>query len=313
MPWVRLDDGFPEHPKLLKAGPLAMLMQVAALCYCNRHLTDGFIPEGKVPTLLNLDGLGDWREVLSALLREGIWERVDGGYQVHDYLDYQPSRAQVLAEREQKREAGRKGGQASAQARAQAGAQAPAKAPAQAESKPVPVPGSDPDIPLPVDSASHDGLEEDNSLARVISHAPAPPGAATQPPESDPASEPEAGPATPETPEAAKPKGRKKQGRHLRPEAWELARELVDDMRSDGIPVRSDDTLHFASMLNSVMRARDSPVGPDEVREAWQWAKRQPDLAQMRVYARGFRRCLQAYKAAKLREEQEYEARKWRL
>jgi hypothetical protein len=34
---------------------------------------------------------------------------VDGGYQLHDYLHYQPSRTTVLAEREEKTQAGLKG------------------------------------------------------------------------------------------------------------------------------------------------------------------------------------------------------------
>lgn len=137
MPWVKLDVDFAWHPKILRAGPLGLAMQVAALCYCNKYLTDGFIPREVVPTLLNLQGLGmriwqgeligggeeaRWELIVADLIEAGIWEEVEGGYRIHDYLDYQPSKAEVLAEREQKRVAGKKGGQASAQARAQAGA-----------------------------------------------------------------------------------------------------------------------------------------------------------------------------------------------
>ncbi len=162
MPWVRLDEGFADHPKLREAGPLGLAMQVAGLCYCNRYLTDGFIPSSVVPTLLNLEGIGmniwhgelmgggddaTWQLVVDALLAVGLWEQVEGGYYIHDYLDYQPSRSQVIAEREQKREAGQRGGLASAQARAQARATAPAHTPAQAESKPVPGPVPGP-VPL---------------------------------------------------------------------------------------------------------------------------------------------------------------------
>ena len=169
MAWVRLDEEFAEHPKLANAGPLAGMMQVAALCYCNRHLTDGFIPRGQAPKLITCDGLYrerngqvlpvTWRDVVQDMLNEGLWEEVDGGYQIHDYLEFQPSKEDVLSSREQKREAGSKGGQAAAKARATRSAKAAAKAPAkasaqaqpqaepQAKSKPVPVPvpGSDPD------------------------------------------------------------------------------------------------------------------------------------------------------------------------
>lgn len=119
MPWVRIDENFPHHPKVMAAGPLGLAMQVAALCYCNRYLTDGFIPKAVVPTLLNFDGLavrvrhgelvGDgkdatWELVVEDLLRAGLWEEVEGGYRIHDYLDYQPSRTEVLAEREAAKE-----------------------------------------------------------------------------------------------------------------------------------------------------------------------------------------------------------------
>jgi hypothetical protein len=116
--WVRLDDSFAEHPKLARAGPLAMAMQVAALCYANRNLTDGFVPRAVAPLLLNLDGLylafpeagsllgGEeplavsWQTVAESLVRAGLWEEEEGGYRIHDYLNYQPSREAVIRARE---------------------------------------------------------------------------------------------------------------------------------------------------------------------------------------------------------------------
>jgi len=118
MAWVRIDDRFASHPKVLAAGPLAMAMQIAALCYCNRELTDGYVPRSAARTLLDWEivraddriykigvscGMsGDdvgcaW--VIGILVESGMWEEVQGGYQVHDYLDYQPSREQVEEER----------------------------------------------------------------------------------------------------------------------------------------------------------------------------------------------------------------------
>jgi hypothetical protein len=119
MPWVRIDDRFATHPKVVASGPLAMAMQVAALCYCNRELTDGFVPRAVARTLLDWqieDKQGDiyvigvsrsyygqdvecqW--VIDILVECGMWTAEQGGYRIHDYLDYQPSREQVLAERE---------------------------------------------------------------------------------------------------------------------------------------------------------------------------------------------------------------------
>lgn len=115
MPWVRIDEEFPDHPKVVGAGPLGIAMQVAGLCYCNRHLTDGFVPRSAARRLIDLDGLGVTPEdVIASLLAVRMWLRVDGGYQIHDYEHYQPTRQQVLAERERNKLAGQKGGQAKA-------------------------------------------------------------------------------------------------------------------------------------------------------------------------------------------------------
>ena len=48
MSWVRIDDHFTEHPKLASLGttlPMAAWVHLCALCYCNRHLTDGVFPQ----------------------------------------------------------------------------------------------------------------------------------------------------------------------------------------------------------------------------------------------------------------------------
>jgi general stress protein YciG len=130
--WVRIDDEFARHPKVVQAGPLGMAMQVAGLCYCNQYLTDGFIPDAVVPGLLSLDGLGmrmwkgemigggedaSWQFVADDLEDADLWIRVDGGYRIHDYHDYQPSKAEVLALKEARKDAGRKGGKASSRAK----------------------------------------------------------------------------------------------------------------------------------------------------------------------------------------------------
>ncbi|MEX0973996.1 MAG: hypothetical protein WD024_01405 [Bacillota bacterium] len=105
MPWVRLDDEFCQHPKILTAGPLAMALQVAGLCYASRYLTDGFVPAVSLPLLLDLKGYDSTAESLAkSLVEAGIWAACEGGYQIHDYLEFQPSRTRVLADREAAKE-----------------------------------------------------------------------------------------------------------------------------------------------------------------------------------------------------------------
>ena len=153
MAWVRLDDGFYQHPKIVQAGAVAAAVQVAALCYCNRNLTDGFVPSAAVPLLVNLDGTGaTWPDVIGALVGVGLWvEARHGGYLIHDYEKYQWTRFRIDAAQEKKRAAGQAGGRASAEARARANGEAPA----QAESNPIP-------IPIPVD-------DDDENISSCLS------------------------------------------------------------------------------------------------------------------------------------------------
>jgi len=114
MPWIKIDDQIAHHPKFMAAGALASWLWVCGQSYCARYLTDGFIPESALPTLGNVPQA---RTQAQILVRVGLWEMADGGYRVHDYHDFQPSRADVEERRRQRAEAGRKGGVRSGHAR----------------------------------------------------------------------------------------------------------------------------------------------------------------------------------------------------
>ena len=86
MPWSKIDDQFYDHPKTVAAGPLGIALFVCGLSYCSRYLTDGFILSAQVRRLINVD---DPLEVAEHLVEVGLWERHDGGYQVHDYHKYE--------------------------------------------------------------------------------------------------------------------------------------------------------------------------------------------------------------------------------
>jgi hypothetical protein len=139
MSWVKLDDTFPEHPKLIAAGPLAGWLWVVGLAYCTRHLTDGIIPAAVVPRLVGDTIATRTRQrCVTTLVRVGLWKRdTNGDIRVHDYLDYQPSRAEVLRMRQARVNAGSLGGTRSGETRRagrnpEANAQANASANAQA-------------------------------------------------------------------------------------------------------------------------------------------------------------------------------------
>lgn len=101
MSWVKLDDQFPQNPKIIRAGGDAAWLYVCGLCYCAAQLTDGVIPAELVPRL------SDRKQPLrlaGRLVEVGLWRKVEDGYSVNDFLDFNPPRARVLAEREAARE-----------------------------------------------------------------------------------------------------------------------------------------------------------------------------------------------------------------
>ena len=49
--WVKLDDHFFQHPKILRATPEAKLLYLAGLTWCAANLTDGLIPAAALPVL----------------------------------------------------------------------------------------------------------------------------------------------------------------------------------------------------------------------------------------------------------------------
>jgi hypothetical protein len=108
MTWVKLDDQFPSHPKMVLAGGDAAWLHVCALCYCGQHLTDGRFPKAIVPRLSDRKKPLD---LATRLVEVGAWDDLGDEYEIHDYLEHNPSREQVLEERAKRSAAGKRGAQ----------------------------------------------------------------------------------------------------------------------------------------------------------------------------------------------------------
>ncbi len=220
MAWVKIDDHFDEHPKLAAVGPIGWGVWLAGLAYCNRNLTDGFIPhaiaEGiggkwrvRVPQedgreqvwrVSRSSGMhgedldSEW--VAALLVRERLWEEVPGGYVVHDYTDYQPTREESQALSMKRAEAGAKGAQAkSKQVAKQSAGKLLSKTLAKVCSGPVPDP--DPECRTPETSETQSPTS--SSSGDDPADAGAAEAAATREPEPAPPAAPDRLPV-PETP-----------------------------------------------------------------------------------------------------------------
>lgn len=97
MAWLKVDDRVRTHPKIVEAGPLAAWVWFCGICYCREHLTDGFIADKMLATLV--PGLSSLKKAAASLVAAGLWHRGERGYQVHDFLDWNPSRADVEKQR----------------------------------------------------------------------------------------------------------------------------------------------------------------------------------------------------------------------
>lgn len=100
MPWLRIEDNFAEHPKVIDLSDAAFRLHVTALCHCARNLTDGFMSDKAIRHAAAKTATPMVRELVGAKL----WIRTAGGYVVHDYLKYNPSRDKVLADRDAAKE-----------------------------------------------------------------------------------------------------------------------------------------------------------------------------------------------------------------
>lgn len=150
--WTKIDDQFYMTLKNSRMDRDEQDLYLAGNVFCNGQLTDGFIPEIRLPLLAawaKLPSEANLQAIASRLVEHEFWEKVDGGYMVHDFLDWAKSKEEVLSLKEARSQAGKRGGQLS-QSKRQANAQANAQAKGEAKINPVPV-------PVPIVNSSRNG------------------------------------------------------------------------------------------------------------------------------------------------------------
>ncbi|MFF9205115.1 hypothetical protein ACF1AE_25505 [Streptomyces sp. NPDC014986] len=113
MAWFALDDGFDSHPKVRKAGNAAVGLFVRLGVHATKHLTEGHLDGdivrdyGTAATIRKLLTVGMLHEPGHGCPR--CPQPAADGYYIHDYLDYNKSRAQIEAAREAARKRQQRG------------------------------------------------------------------------------------------------------------------------------------------------------------------------------------------------------------
>lgn len=96
MTWFKVDDTLAFHPKAIAAGNAALGLWVRAGTWCSQQLTDGYLPTEMARQM-------GTRAQATKLVEVGLWKEAPGGYQFHDWTDWNPTRLQIEADRYDRR------------------------------------------------------------------------------------------------------------------------------------------------------------------------------------------------------------------
>lgn len=111
MAWARLDDNYIWNQKIMNVDNHGLALHVASIVYSAKNRTDGFISQEEARRLCAMRDVP--RQTVERLCMLRLWEPTDGGYLIHDFLVYNPSRTQLEerdAEIEKRKQEGRRRG-----------------------------------------------------------------------------------------------------------------------------------------------------------------------------------------------------------
>jgi hypothetical protein len=98
MAWVKVDDQFFVNRKARAVGLEGRALFLASVCYCAMQMNDGTFAADDLPIVAALAGVP--QDIGERLVTIGLWHVVEDGYEVHQYLQHNPSREQVIARKE---------------------------------------------------------------------------------------------------------------------------------------------------------------------------------------------------------------------
>lgn len=102
MTWFKVDDDFWSHPKVIGLPLSAIGLWTKAGAYSAKFETDGRL------NLAQIAPLGGRKRDIDRLVEAGLWVRTLAGIEFVDWEQYQPTKAQIAAERKARAERIRK-------------------------------------------------------------------------------------------------------------------------------------------------------------------------------------------------------------
>jgi hypothetical protein len=98
--WVKVDDRFDDDQRIAAAGLAGAGLLIVCQCYCNRVLSDGFVPMAIMQQKAATMDRHAASELVKTMVRLGIFTPAErdgiSGYQVHpDFNKHQPTREEA--------------------------------------------------------------------------------------------------------------------------------------------------------------------------------------------------------------------------
>lgn len=106
MSWIKVESSVARNKKFVKAGPAPSWLWLCSLAYSQEGLTDGFIPSEALPYL----GVKNPAQLAVHLVKAGLWDVAEGGWQIHDYLEHNRSASDVADLKAKRGNGGKLGG-----------------------------------------------------------------------------------------------------------------------------------------------------------------------------------------------------------
>lgn len=92
--WFKVDDAWHSHPKVAQCSFAARGLWVTAGSWCSQHLTDGAVPK------VMLRQWGAKSVFATELVAAGLWTTTQNGWQFHDWMRMNPSKKDVVEQRD---------------------------------------------------------------------------------------------------------------------------------------------------------------------------------------------------------------------
>lgn len=103
MPFALFDDQFAHNRKVAQLTDKAFRLHVTMIIECNRHLTDGRVDRLMIDLAPKAPSKGSRAKCIEQLVSAGLWDQNGDEWQIHNFLDWNRSAAEIKEKRRKDR------------------------------------------------------------------------------------------------------------------------------------------------------------------------------------------------------------------